>query len=91
MDVAARRSLEAAERDLDRFVDSRSKGRKKANALANELAQAERTRLQKRRQENQAAWAEHYLGMAASHSRLAADYARQALELLGIKEGENSA
>ena len=89
MDVAR---IEQAEKSLDEFINTRSRAKKKANALANELAQAERARLDRRRQENTKAWAEHYLGMATSHARLAADYEERAMRLLGTekREEENS-
>ena len=74
---------EAAEREIDRFVERRAQraGADAANALEAVWAASERQEQAKRREENRAAWMEHYRRLAASSIKAARDYRRRAREL----------
>ena len=71
-------AVERAEAEIDRFVNSRSKQREDANALAAIWAASERRELAKRREENRAAWADYYRRLAGANLLAARDYRRRA-------------
>ena len=83
-------NVKRAEKELDSFINSRSKGREDANRQANEVAAAERARLQRRREQNKQAWIAHYMNLSDSHANLAQDYEERAMKLLGIKKEEQA-
>ncbi len=78
LDVAR---TEAAEKELDRFINSRSKDKDKANAEAERVKAENLRRLQALREENRTLWIAHYHSLVRAHFRLARDARRRAREL----------
>lgn len=87
MDLATK--AEKAERDLDKFIDSRAK--RKGEDSANLEAALERQRLARKiaaqREENRVAWCEHYRRLTDCYLRLAFDARRRAREVARMGEG----
>ena len=79
MDVVAK--TEAAEKELDSFINRRSKTKKQANAQEALYAANLRHYQGKHREENRKAWIDYYERMYRAHSRLAVRYAEKALLL----------
>jgi hypothetical protein len=78
-------TLEAAEAELNRFIDRRAE--KNGRARPEEVVYAESVRRYNARQrkETRAAWFAHFCRMAENHARISEDYQRRAEEL--CKEG----
>ncbi len=88
MTVSTTWTLEAAEAELNRFIDRRSEAAEKnGQERPEEVAYAESVRRYhaRRRKEIAAAWFAHFCRMAENHARISEDYERRAEEL--CKEG----
>ncbi len=81
---------EAAEKELDRFINSRSKDREKANAEAALERAEDLRRHDEYREECRELWAIHLRRLAGSYLRLARD-ARRRARALETNVKENSA
>jgi hypothetical protein len=71
-DVAA---AERAERDLEAFINRRSKGREEANRLEAAWAESTRRVNEKRRRTKRWAWVAHHDRMTRTHQALADEHA----------------
>jgi hypothetical protein len=78
-DVAA---AERAERDLDAFINRRSRAKEKANAEEEMWRASERRVREKRRQLNRQAWLDFYEHMNRLHLGLAAEHADKRSRLM---------
>ena len=88
LDVAA---IERAERDLDAFVNKRSKEREEANAEEELWRVSERRHRRKARIANGHAWVEYYEHLAHCHEQRAEEYrnrSRKASELVAALADE---
>ncbi len=74
-------TLEAAEAELNRFIDRRAE--KNGAAGAEEMAWKSSVRAHNARQRKQAraAWFAHFCRMAENHARISEDYERRAEQL----------
>ena len=87
MDLTAGRSLEAAEREIERFIERQSQRGEHDPDEQDELWKASmRAHRERLRRQNVAAWFAHFCKMADSHAALAEDYQRRAEEL--CEEGD---
>ena len=66
---------ERVEAELERFIEKRARDRTKENAFEKAWAASERRHLEKRREENAAAWRSYHLDQAERLERTAADLA----------------
>lgn len=66
---------------IDRLIESRSKGRETANAEAERVKADDARRLSEWREANRRAWAEHYRRLVVVHIKMARDFRRRAREL----------
>ena len=78
-DVAA---AERAERDLEAFINRRSKGREEANRLEAAWAESTRRVNEKRRRTKRWAWVAHHDRMTRTHQALADEHADERSRLL---------
>jgi hypothetical protein len=82
LDVATSRTLEAAEEELNRFIERRArKGEQDPDERDELWKESVRAYHERRRRQNVAAWFAHFCKMADSHARLSEDYARRAEQL----------
>ncbi len=74
---------EAAERELNRFIESRAKGREAANEEAARQRAEDRRRLAEMHREHKVLWIEHYRRLTITHLEMAKDFRRRARALAG--------
>jgi hypothetical protein len=74
--------IEAAEKQLDAFINSRSRDKEKANEEEELWRASERRVLQKRRRANRQAWLDHHAHLQAIHLDLANTHASRRSRLL---------
>ena len=72
---------DAVDAELDRLIEKRAKGAKKAAAEEMMWKASVRRYHEAARRKNQAAWYAHFCRMADNHAALAADYAERAERL----------
>lgn len=72
---------EAAERELNRFIDSQSKDKAQANLEAERVRAEDRRRLEEMYREHRALWIHHYRRLALASLQTSRDYRRRARAL----------
>ncbi len=74
-------AAERGERELDRLIEGRSKGRAEANREAERIKAEDRRKLEEMHQENRALWCDHLRRLSANYVSLARDARRRARRL----------
>ncbi len=77
--------VEAVEKELDAFIERRSRREPTPDELEPSYAESVRRYHSRRRKEIAAAWFAHFCRMAENHAKISEDYERRAEEL--CKEG----
>ena len=86
MDVAASRTLEAAESELNRFIERQAQQGTAARERDELWRISEKKYRERKTMQHRAAWFAHFCRMADSHRALSEHYERRAEEL--CEEGE---
>jgi len=78
------RSLEGIDKDLDRLIEKRNRGRDEANAIANAWRMSEAKRKRERREANKREWCSYMLHLANYHRKRADELDHERAQLLRI-------
>lgn len=80
-------AAEAAEQQIDLFIEKRAREKRDANAIEELWAASERRDRERRRRDNCAAWYAHEMHMSELHAALSEEHRAKA-EALNGSEGE---
>ena len=73
--------VEAAETEIDKFINRRAEGREEANAIVKAWEESERRHKAKLAEERCIEWAQYYAKLASSHAKLSEHFEEKALEV----------